>query len=309
MCDRWKFQSIVVELVLTVKIFAIISSKYNFFGCNFSNLKLLKFILCVSRLDGCAVVCLQFWQISESDSSEFKAGSVSALRRVRGRFGLMCNAMVWAWRVGPANWIWMTEAGARGWWWELDPGRTHLSYSAPLTGWGRHRAQPHLFCYIWYQAPSQPPWHHNTRPEPCQLGLPGPRPQGRQGQAGQDLGPCQWPSGTDIITDWGAGGWIQRLVAGIGCLGVCQRCPHTLAVAVHLCRGQSEEAPAGEHSLMSTSIWAGELPWYLHRSAILWHNLTTLLVTINRTMFVQKSYNKLHVFYYFRDISNKTVSM
>ena len=68
MCDRWKFQSIVVELVLTVKIFAIISSKYNFFGCNFSNLKLLKFILCVSRLDGCAVMCLQLWQISESDT-------------------------------------------------------------------------------------------------------------------------------------------------------------------------------------------------------------------------------------------------
>ena len=202
--------------------------------------------------------------------------------------------MVWAWRVGPANWIWMTEAGARGWWAGPGEDTSPTQLLSPAGGGTGHS----LICSVTSDTRlSQPPWHHNTRPGPCQLGLPGPRPLWRQGQAPQDLGACQWPSeDRSWHHHWLGLGGGYRGWSGIGCLGVCQRCPHTLTgcgraslprtVRGSTCRGAQPNV---------TSIWAGERTWYLHRSAILWHNLKNLPVTINWTMFVRKSYNKLCV--------------
>lgn len=167
--------------------------------------------------------------------------------------------MVWACRVAPANWIWMTEAGARGWAGpRVGAGREDISYSAPLTGWGRHRAQPHLFCYIWYQAPASLASQHTARALPTGS----PRTPGTMASGSGSPGPgtlsvtirIQEPiSSPTAGEDTEAG-----LVLGVSvCVSVAPTLCPWLAVAVHLCRGQSEEAPAGEHSLMSPAFGPG----------------------------------------------------
>ena len=93
---------------------------------------------------------------------------------------------------------------------ESEPGeRTSPTQLLSPAGGGTGHS---LICSVTSDTRLQPPWHHNTRPGPCQLGLPGPQALWRQGQAPQDQGPYRWPSESRNPYHHQLLGRIQRLV-------------------------------------------------------------------------------------------------
>ena len=196
-------------------------------------------------------------------------------------------------REGPANWIWMTEAGARGWWAAGHPGRTHLLLSSShRLGAAPGTASSVLLHLI---------------PGSSSLAGITTHGQGLANWVSQDPGHYGVRVKLHMIltirrhepTDhpWLGLGRIQRLVAGIGCLGVCQRCPHTLTgcgraslprtVRGSTCRGAQPNVNQHLGRGAKRDIYS-DLP-----------SCDTTRepkpVTINITMFVQKSFNNLCV--------------